>query len=66
MHSIFIQNICFVFVGKYRQRNAAMLERAGIRIRINISIFCSCDGIHMGKEAYVAILEYIRTHAIDD
>ena len=26
----------------------------------------SSDGIHMGKEAYVAILEYIRTHAITD
>ena len=24
----------------------------------------SSDGIHMGKEAYVAILEYIRTHAL--
>jgi lysophospholipase L1-like esterase len=26
----------------------------------------STDGIHMGKEAYVAILEYIRTHALTD
>ena len=26
----------------------------------------SSDGIHMGKEAYVAILEYIRTHALTD
>ena len=26
----------------------------------------STDGIHMGANAYVAILEYIRTHAIDD
>ena len=26
----------------------------------------SSDGIHMGREAYVAILEYIRTHAITD
>ena len=26
----------------------------------------SNDGIHMGKEAYVAILEYIRTHALTD
>ena len=26
----------------------------------------STDGIHLGKEAYVAILEYIRTHAITD
>ena len=26
----------------------------------------SNDGIHMGKEAYVAILEYIRTHALID
>ena len=26
----------------------------------------SSDGIHMGTEAYVAILEYIRTHALTD
>ena len=26
----------------------------------------STDGIHLGKEAYVAILEYIRTHALTD
>ena len=26
----------------------------------------STDGIHMGAEAYVAILEYIRTHALTD
>ena len=26
----------------------------------------SSDGIHMGREAYVAILEYIRTHALTD
>lgn len=26
----------------------------------------SDDGIHLGKEAYVAILEYIRTHAVTD
>lgn len=26
----------------------------------------STDGIHMGREAYVAILEYIRTHALTD
>ena len=26
----------------------------------------SSDGIHLGKNAYVAILEYIRTHAITD
>ena len=26
----------------------------------------STDGIHMGTEAYVAILEYIRTHALTD
>ena len=26
----------------------------------------SSDGIHMGREAYVAILEYIRTHALTE
>lgn len=26
----------------------------------------STDGIHLGKDAYVAILEYIRTHALTD
>ena len=39
--------------------------RAGT-VNLKDSYCNSNDGIHLGKEAYVAILEYIRTHAITD
>ena len=47
--------------------NLTYYEVVRIFVRNNRENYCnSSDGIHMGKEAYVAILEYIRTHAITD